>query len=68
MDKELAFDILEEYVAKDKTGCVIEALRFIRKELANSLKQPTPLNKYGDLTLSDALDTAAILRTKPRNE
>lgn len=27
-----------------------------------------PLNKYGDLTLSDALDTAAILRTKPRNE
>ena len=34
MDRELAFDILEEYVAKDTTGCVKEALQFIRKELS----------------------------------
>jgi hypothetical protein len=38
MDKELAFDILDEYVAKDSTGCVVEALQFIRKELAEVLK------------------------------
>lgn len=38
MDRDLAFDILDEWVAKDKTGCVIEALRFIRKDLAEALK------------------------------
>jgi len=34
----------------------------LRGDIRNEEK---PLNKYGDTTLSDALDTAAILRTFP---
>lgn len=37
MNIELAFDILKEYVDKDKTGCVAEALRAVHKGYKESL-------------------------------
>jgi hypothetical protein len=47
VDKELAVDIMDEYVAKDKTGCVIEAWRPLKAAVLaqqTNNKQSTPLS------------------------